>query len=291
MHADFPALVSAEWLSTNIHDPQICVIDATFHMPHTNRNAADEFTHEHLPGAVFFDIDKVADHTSTLPHMLPSGEEFGSAVATLGMTNDTLAVVYDTHGLMSAARLWWMFRIFGHDRVTVLDGGLPAWKRLPGPLAQGPSTPKPSHRPFVTHFRPELVRTQTLVANAIDDPQTAIIDARGSARFSGQAPEPRAGVRSGHIPGSISLPYTELLNERGELLCTDELTQRFAQAGISAKREIIASCGSGVTACVLALGLAQTGRWDVAVYDGSWSEWGADPAAPIELGDGAVSPR
>lgn len=276
-------LASADWLLEHLHDSDIRIYDATYHMPAAKRNASEEFFEKHIPHAHFFDIDAVADPGATLPHMLPNSNTFAAAVEATGMRDEFLAIVYDTHGLMSAARLWWMFRIFGHDQVAVLDGGLPAWLAAGGALESGAAEKVPSPQgSFKRQFRPELVRSKDEVIAAIHSDNALIIDARGTPRFRGQVPEPRAGVRSGHIPGSISVPYTQLLDEHALLLRPVALETRFRENGFEPDLPIIASCGSGVTACVLALALAELGRTDVAVYDGSWNEWGADEDLPIE---------
>ena len=281
---DVQHLVSATWLLEHLHDTDIRIFDATYHMPATGRIAAEEFSTRHIPGAHFFDIDAVADPHAVPPHMLPTPHAFAQAVEAMGMRDGMTAVAYDTHGLMSAARLWWMFRVFGYDHVAVLDGGLPAWIAAGGELETGTSQNPPSAGSFTARFRPELVRNRDQVLAAVHNHSAMIIDARGGARFRGEAAEPRAGVRQGHIPGSSSVPYTELLDQNGLLKDPTTLRERFKAAGIISNSPVIASCGSGVTACVLALGLAQLGRTDVAVYDGSWSEWGADATCPIELG-------
>jgi thiosulfate/3-mercaptopyruvate sulfurtransferase len=279
----FDQLVSVAWLREHVHDENVRIFDATYHMPASGRSAAQEFPTQHIPHAALFDIDVIADPDSPLPHMLPSAEEFARAVESMGMRNDDIAVVYDVHGLMSAARLWWMFRIFGHDKVAVLDGGLPAWIAGGGSIESGRSQVEPAPRgSFVPHFRPELVVARDQVRAAADERSALILDARSAARFRAEAPEPRAGVRQGHIPGSTSLPYTTLLGEYGLMQDEQGLKQAFTTAGVTPESRVIVSCGSGVTACVLALGLARLGHEDIAVYDGSWNEWGSDLSCPVE---------
>ncbi len=275
-------LVSAAWLIEHIHDGDIRIFDATYHMPTTGRSAANEIPEKHLPYAHFFDIERVADPETDVPHMLPKPDAFTQSVESMGMGSDHFAVVYDVHGLMSAARLWWMFRIFGHDRVAVLDGGLPAWIAAGGTLESGPARQRDGEPHFHARFRPELVRSREEVLTALQDPSTTIVDARGAGRFNGTAVEPRPGVRQGHIPGSRNLPYTELLDQSGKFLPQAALRERFEGVGIAIGAPVVSTCGSGVTACVLALGLAQLGQEIVPVYDGSWSEWGADLRCPIE---------
>ena len=278
----FDQLLSVAWLREHLHDENLRIFDATYHLPGSGREAASEFFARHIAHAAFFDIDGVADPNTTLPHMLPDAEAFARAVESMGMRNDSLAVVYDAHGLMSAARLWWMFRVFGHDRVAVLDGGLPAWIASGGSIESGPSRVPPAPPgSFTAHLQRPLLANQEEVLAASTDGSALVLDARSEARFHAKAPEPRAGVRPGHIPGSENLPYTELIGEGSLFREPAELSEIFARAGVAPGRRVITLCGSGVTACVLALGLARLGRDDVAVYDGSWSEWGADPSSPV----------
>jgi thiosulfate/3-mercaptopyruvate sulfurtransferase len=275
---DLPAdpLVSTAWLAEHLH--QVRVLDATWAMPADNRDPAAEHAQAHIPGAHFFDIDAVADHASGLPHMLPSPEAFAAAVSALGVGDDDLVVVYDDNGLIASARLWWTFRVFGHDRVKVLDGGLARWRAEERLLEQGLDT-LPTPASFTAKFRPELVRdfAQVLAGG------TPVVDARPAGRFTGEVPEPRPGLRGGHMPGALSVPHSQILSD-GALKPADELRQVFAQAGVPDEGPLTTTCGSGVTASGLALALARLGRWDVAVYDGSWSEWGARADAPVETG-------
>ncbi len=276
----FPALVSSDWLAGHLDDASVRVLDGSYHLPTAKRDASAEFLAAHIPGAAFFDIEAISDHSSDLPHMLPTAEAFAAAAGALGIDADTHVVVYDAYGLMSAARVWWMLRVFGHDRVSVLDGGFPKWRKDGHPVEAGPARNAP--RKFAATFRPELVRARSdLVAN-LAAPAFQVADARSNARFLAQAPEPRAGLRGGHIPGSASLPYTALLDPTTQtLLPPDAIASRFAEAGIDTAKPIVASCGSGVTACVLALGLFTIGRADTPVYDGSWSEWGLPDGPPV----------
>ncbi len=278
-----PPLVSTEWLSERLGDANVRVLDGSYHLPTVKRDAAAEFAAAHIPGASYFDIEAVSDHSSDLPHMLPSADAFAEAVGAMGIDNQTHVVVYDAYGLMSAARVWWMFRIFGHDQVSVLDGGFPKWTKEARPTQSG--TPSVVTRRFKGALRPELVRAKAdLVAN-IATGAVQVVDARAAGRFAGTAPEPRAGLRSGRIPGSKNLPFTQLLDPAsGTVLPPLELARQFAAAGIDATKPVVASCGSGVTACVIALGLHVLGAKDVAIYDGSWSEWGLVGGPPIEAG-------
>lgn len=278
-----PALVSSDWLAERLGDAAIRVLDGSYHLPNVQRDAIAEFLASHIPGAAFFDIEAVSDHESPLPHMLPGPEAFAEAVGEMGIDNQTHVVAYDAYGLMSAARVWWMFRYFGHDRVSVLDGGFPKWVREGRPVQSGATNVVP--RRFRASPRPQLVRSKSDVVAQLGNAATQIVDARAAARFAGTAPEPRPGLRSGRIPGSKNLPFTQLLDpDVGTVLPPLELAQKFAAAGISTTVPTIASCGSGVTACVVALGLYQLGAEETAIYDGSWSEWGLEDGPPIEKG-------
>lgn len=276
-------LVSAGWLAGHLDDPRVKVLDGTYHLPTAKRDGNAEFLERHIPGAMRFDIDDVCDPDDPLPHMIPSAERFAEKVGALGIGNDDVVVVYDVYGLQSAARTWWMFRLFGHDRVAVLDGGLPAWTAAGGALAAGAATPKPTS--FSATLRPELVRRrEDLLAN-IDGGAEQVADARSAGRFTGEEPEPQAGMRSGHIPGSRSLPFTNLLDPKAKtVLPAAELQAVFDRAGIDPSKPTVASCGSGVTACVIALAAHRLGHSGVAVYDGSWSEWGGREDTPIDTG-------
>lgn len=283
-------IVSTAWLADHLDDPDVRIVDATYHMPAANRDAAAEFAEAHIPGAVLFDVDDIAAPESKLPdglpHMLPPPGLFAEKMAALGIGNDNFVVCYDVHGLMSAARAWWMLRAFGHDGVAVLDGGLPAWKTEGRPLESGVATPAPAR--FVPHPRPALVRSKAqILAGTVG----TVIDARARDRFEGTAPEPRPGLRGGHIPGALNLPFGELLDPATKRLSPPEaIAARFAAAGLPDQGPVTASCGSGVTACVLALGLHRIGREDAAVYDGSWSEWGLPGDTPVETGPARSTP-
>jgi thiosulfate/3-mercaptopyruvate sulfurtransferase len=274
------ALVTATWLAGELGAPDLRIIDGSWHMPALARDARAEFTAAHIPRAVFFDIDRTADSSVPLPHMLPSASVFSSSVGALGIGNDDRVVVYDVRGVVSAARVWWMFRAFGHERVAVLDGGLPAWRAEGRPLEQG--EPKPTARHFAARFRPELVRDVAAVRANLVTEREQVVDARSRGRFAGTEPEPRAGLRRGHIPGSANVPYEILYRDDGTLLPPTALREAFAQAGVQLDKPIVTSCGSGITACVLALGLHVLGREDAAVYDGSWADWGGRADTPID---------
>ena len=276
-------LTETDELARELDAPDLVIIDASWHMPAENRNAYEEYLTEHIPGAIFFDIDEIADTKSGLPHMLPPPEKFSSRMRSMGIGDGSRIVVYDSAGLFSAARVWWTFRVMGVDDVSVLNGGLPKWKREGRPLESGPPGSRTA-RHFTARRNLDLVRDASDIKALLKDRSAEIVDARAADRFTGKAPEQRPGLRSGHIPGSHNLPYAKLLNKDGTFKTGPEIERLFEEAGVDLTKPVVASCGSGITASVLALGLAEIGHRRAAVYDGSWSEWGADQNLPIETG-------
>lgn len=286
------AFIDCQWLSDHLGDADIKLLDGSWYLPGQQRNAKSEFLARRIPGARFFDIDAIADASTGLPHMLPSPEGFSAAAESMGINNDDWIIVYDGIGLFSAPRVWWMFRVFGHHRVKILHGGLPAWQDSGRALQSGcdyselPPLSSTS-RPFQARLRSELVMDFDSLAAAIDEGSVDVLDARGPGRFAGLEPEPRPGLRAGHMPNALNLPFTRLLNEQGtSLLDNGSLREVFSSHGVSPERPIVASCGSGITACILALGLFVTEGVEVAVYDGSWAEWGAHPGATVVVNAG-----
>ena len=272
-------LVTAEWLTAELGKPDLVVLDATWFLPNENRDGKAEHLAARIPGARFFDIDAVSDPDSDLPHMLPTAGRFARIAGALGIGNDSRVVVYDAKGVASAPRAWWMFRVFGHDKVAVLDGGLPAWRAAGGTIESGEASPAEPQR-FVPSYRAGLVAGFGDLIRPIRDrrlPRPRIVDARAKGRYDGTAPEPRPGLRSGHIPYSDNLPYTELLTTEGRLADEATLRARLAEVGVDGSEPVVFTCGSGVSACVLALAAAHLGLPDAAVYDGSWSEWASHP--------------
>jgi len=281
------ALVSTEWLAARLFQPRgsaavagVRVLDGTWHMPQLQRDPRREFEEAHIPGAAFFDIDAIADRSSPLPHMLPAAAQFARQVGALGISNADLVVVYDVRGVVSAARVWWTFRAFGHERVAVLDGGFRKWRAEGRPVEAGVAPAAP--RRFTARLQRTLVRDLAQMRRNVESRREQTLDARSSGRFAGTEPEPRAGLRGGHIPGSLNLPYDRLYRPDGTLLPTEGLRQAFAAAGVDQGKPVATTCGSGVTASVLALGLHLVGHKKVAVYDGSWTEWAGRSDTPVE---------
>jgi thiosulfate/3-mercaptopyruvate sulfurtransferase len=276
-------LTETDELESELDAPDLVIVDASWHMPDEGKDARAEYVTEHIPGAIFFDIDEIADTKSKLPHMLPPPEKFSSRMRSMGIGDGSRIVIYDSSGLFSAARVWWTFRVMGVDDVSVLNGGLPKWKKEGRPVESGAPVGRTT-RHFTARRNADLVRDVSDIKKLVKDKSAEIVDARAPERFAGNAPELRPGLRSGHIPGAHNLPYGKLLNKDGTLKSAPELERLFADAGVDLSKPVVTSCGSGITASVLALALAQLGHRKTSVYDGSWSEWGADQSLPIETG-------
>lgn len=282
-YANPEALVSADWLAAHLNDPHVRVVDCSFKLPGITPTAREDYQHGHIPGAVFFDIDDIAEPGTSLPHMIPSDELFAQKIGALGIGDDDRVIVYDGNGLSSAGRAWWMLRLFGHRDVALLDGGLPKWRAEGRPVDT--ATPKPEPRHFTARFEPRLVRDKTALLGNLSTRREQVVDARAAGRFDGTAAETRPGLRSGHIPGSRSLPYEQMTDPATrQLRSAEQLTDLFREAGVALDRPVVTSCGSGVTACALAFALHLIGHPGAAVYDGSWSEWGLPGDTPVETG-------
>ncbi len=283
MSDDPKTLVSVDWLAKHLKDPDLRLLDASMYLPDAGRDPKAEYDAAHIPGARFFDIDDISDARSDLPHMAPPVEKFMSRLRAMGVGDGHQVVVYDGAGLNSAARVWWLFRLMGQSNVAVLDGGLPKWVAKGHPTDDMPPIPRDRH--MTVRLQNQLVRDVTQVAHAskLGDPQ--IVDARSAERFRGDAPEPRAGLRAGHIPGSRNVPFTSLLNDDKTLKSPAETRAIFAAAGVDPDKPVITTCGSGVTAAILALALERMGHKAWSLYDGSWAEWGMFPTVPVATGD------
>ena len=279
---DPKTLVSTEWLAAHIKDPDLRIVDASWYMPAENRNPAAEYLAEHIPGARFFDIDDISDHRSELPHMAPPVEKFMSRMRAMGIGDRHQVVVYDGAGLFSAARVWWLFRLMGKMDIAVLDGGLPKWKAQGRALSDMPPIVRDRH--MTVSRQNQMVRDVTQVARAAKLGDHTILDARGAARFKGEAPEPREGLRSGHIPSSRNVFFGDLINANGTMKTKAEIKALMDAAGADLSKPVITSCGSGVTAAILCLALERIGKTDHSLYDGSWSEWGMYADLPIATG-------
>lgn len=276
-------LVETDWLAAHLNSPDVVVVDGNWYLPNDPRDSKAEHLEARIPGAVYFDIDEISDKSNPLPHMLPSAEQFSSQMRKLGIGDGMRIVVYDAQGMFSAPRVWWTLRTMGVDDVAVLNGGLAKWRSEGRELEDGPPVLRGA-RHFTSRRNLEFVRDRDEVLALVGSSKEQVLDARAAERFRGEAPEPREGLRSGHIPGSFNLPYGELLNKDGTLKPAGELEAAFKRAGVDLGRPIATTCGSGVTASILFLALAILGHRHTAVYDGSWSEWGADENLPIETG-------
>jgi thiosulfate/3-mercaptopyruvate sulfurtransferase len=280
------ALVGTEWLAAHLDDPHVRVVDCSFKLPGVTPTARADYDTGHIPGAVFFDIDDIAEPGTSLPHMIPPADLFARKIGALGIGDGDRVIVYDGNGLSSAGRAWWMLRLFGHHNVALLDGGLPKWKAEGRPLDT--AIPSPASRQFTARLDPTLVRSKAAVLDNLATRREQVVDARAAGRFDGTTAETRPGLRSGHIPGSRNLPYEQVTDPATrQLRNAEQLTALFREAGVALDRPIMTSCGSGVTACALAFALHLIGHPRAAVYDGSWSEWGLPGDTPVETGPAA----
>ena len=271
-------LKSTEWLAGKLDDDKVVVVDGSYYLTTENRNAKEEYLKAHIPGAVFFDIDAIADKETDLPHMLPGPDQFGAALSALGISEKDTIVVYDGKGLYSAPRVWWTLRIFGAKEVFILDGGMPAWKAEGRPTEAGEVKRAP--RTFKAEMDTGAVAMVADVQMALNNEDVQVVDARSAGRFTGAEPEPRKGLRGGHMPGALNVPFAGIV-ENGRLAAPEKITAAFAKGGVDTDKPMIASCGSGVTAVVLALGLDALGKKMPRVYDGSWTEWASRADLPV----------
>ncbi|NHQ73287.1 3-mercaptopyruvate sulfurtransferase [Roseovarius gahaiensis] len=282
-HDDPKTLVSTGWLADHLKDPDLRVLDGTWFMPADGRDARAEYDAAHIPGARFFDIDDISDHRSDLPHMVPSVEKFMSRMRSMGVGDGHQVVVYDAQGLFSAARVWWLFRLMGQENIAVLDGGLPKWQAEGHPVED--MSPIVRDRHMTVRRQNQMVKDVTQVSAASKLGDYSILDARAPGRFRGEEPEPREGLRSGHIPGSKNVHYRRLLNDDGTMKGPNGLRAVLDEVGVDLGKPAITSCGSGVTAAIINLALERIGKTDHALYDGSWTEWGAFPTVPVATGE------
>jgi thiosulfate/3-mercaptopyruvate sulfurtransferase len=274
-------MVAIPWLAENLNDPNLVIVDGSYYLPAMKRDARAEYLAGHIPGAVFFDIDEIADHSNKLPHMLPDAETFARHMARLGIGDGMKIVVYDGGGLFSAPRVWWTLRLFGVKNVKLLDGGMPQWRAELRPVESGMVSRQPAH--FTPRFDPSWVADMTRVEKALGSGAVQVVDARSAERFRGEATEPWPSVRLGRMPGSKNVPVTSVV-ENGRLASPEKIKAAFAEGGVDPDQPIITSCGSGVTAATLWLALDAIGKPPQALYDGSWSEWGSLPDKPLKTG-------
>jgi thiosulfate/3-mercaptopyruvate sulfurtransferase len=274
-------LVSTDWLAEHARDPGLVIVDGSWYLPAENRDGFEEYLAAHIPGAVFFDIDEIADHSRGLPHMLPPSHVFELHMARLGIANGDKIVVYDGAGLFSAPRVWWSFRVFGVENVFILDGGFPKWRAEKKPVEAGMVAREPTH--FTAEMNEAMVADVERVKKTLVDRSAQVVDSRPAERFRGEAPEPRPGVRQGHMPGSLNLPSGKLV-ENGALASPQKIAAAVSEAGIDPSKPVITSCGSGVSAAILWLALDSIGKEPQALYDGSWTEWGGNEELPVATG-------
>ncbi|MED7676910.1 3-mercaptopyruvate sulfurtransferase [Rhodobacteraceae bacterium IMCC15231] len=279
---DPKTIVSTQWLAAHLKDPDLRVLDASWYLPGSKRDPFAEYQAAHIPGARFFDLDDVSDHRSDLPHMVPPVEKFMSRMRAIGVGDGHQIVVYDGSGLFSAPRVWWLFKLMGQMDIAVLDGGFPKWQAEGHPVEDLPPIPRDRH--MMVRRQNQMVRDVTQVSAASKLGESEIVDARSPGRFYGKDPEPRPGLRAGHIPGSKNVFYKDLLKADDTMKSPDEIRQVFVEAGVDLDKPVITSCGSGVTAAILSLGLTRMGKTDHSLYDGSWTEWGMFPTLPIATG-------